>query len=1692
MNQINNKEILIKELIKEGRYKEVNTLIFKDDNLKVELNLNNNNNNFNKLKYSRNYNKISINSLTNNNNNDSLNDINKNSSNSIKNIDANNKYNKSKIILNDINTNYLDICSNFQKVYANNCINYSFEIDKTKECFITLFKDSNINNNEKIYLNQYFINKIPTIRYNSFTYKKNNTNKNTLSRYNSISNINNSNKDSLDSSIDNNNNNNNIIKISSSKSNTSNNSISNNSNNTLSIYNDHLNNQLEINNNELKHSSQVTKDMYNLNEYDLEKIEIELGIAVSNNNNNNSNNIILNNQNTNNKKINQLKEGSNMEIEDMLSHALQLETKKKLFSNCFKDLVFKLESIDTQQCFNINEVINKEVYFKKVDNEYCINNFELDNIDINQFNIENNYEILDIDQIISNNKNAIDVLKDNRKDKKLLLFKNEYNDLLLNDNSNIINTSYVNKNFKLIDSLNSICCLALNNNKNKNDNNKIDNINYSNNAKDSNIFYINVNLNNSLLNIISNNNKNQNSLLCKNNSLIFYINKYLLSFNIINNYFNINEIELSQEDLKDYFNKNYILDYYNKYNKYFYSEIKNIITTNNDNSKVLYTSKKWSIRPEFITKIELSSENISELNNLNLFKNLKELNLANNNLRHIKFNEIHNEANYSVITNTNSIDYYNSFNSLTTNNVYNSLIYLNLSTNSIYSIDNNVLVKFNNLLHLNLGFNNLSSIPTLSDSIRYLNLQRNNIKKIENIPNNVIELNLTDNNIEEIENLKQCVYLKTLYLGRNNITSFNNIMEQCFFIEYLYLYNNKITSIPYWLYLPFLIDFDIQNNYICKLSKENQFDVNYNILLCPSLKNLKCQNNKITTIDKGLFSKLYNIKSIDISYNNISNFDCIVNSFKNNDCENDFTCKVCSNCEFNYLEDINFSNNKLDEGKTDKFYETLLKELNIVNSTFNSRYKKNYICNYIENIQDTNINLCDNYYKNSQNNRCICCEDNFYLNIVNNINLLKANLLPLEDLNKKFVKKEALYIKLLESNNFNTNINTFNNYINLHSYYENKVKCIEYSKLSLKDRNLIYNINYSISLKIKRLNKLCNLFSNNNSNADNSKTLDKYINLDFIIKLQKNIRTYLCKIKLINNKDSKFTLLLPYIKHINKIMFIQNYYRKYTVFKLRRQRIQREKLDKEIEQLLIASEHYNKCNSLGNNKDDNNVNNINMSGILAEESFFLNSSKDDIVNDEAYNIYSKTDKNNIISNSIIFENEEENNSDKEYENLANNIDQVMKMNTTKDTKNNSNNNSSNKSSLNIIDNNPAVIESHTSKESNTNSVLLNNNKSQRIKEDNLKKNNTDNLIKNKELTIKSRNSFIKLKNVDEKFKSLNNTSYFSINNNKSKNSSANKLKSIKSNINDNSFNSNYCKNKVINDNYNNNKVTTLKTNFNNKHSINSINYVNKIDLNSNCITNDEFSYKNKHSSNLNINKINLGIINNKASKSFLPKIPCTPKSKIIKNNDNKITNTDTNSNNNTKQKKYILNKKSISSTDLQFNKNKLSTNIDNSKKTNEILNYQDIKSVISDKLNLNNVSNITNISGVSNITSNNKLNKIIKPNITDTYVSKHSFDSKFTKNYDNNRKESAFNSSNLTNMSKNINSINKYNNNYNTIEKQKKEIKQIDIKCQNAIERAKQEWASNSNNITNPLLQQMLEVKIKKQYERKKNKLLNN
>ncbi|CAG4947894.1 unnamed protein product [Colias eurytheme] len=275
-------------------------------------------------------------------------------------------------------------------------------------------------------------------------------------------------------------------------------------------------------------------------------------------------------------------------------------------------------------------------------------------------------------------------------------------------------------------------------------------------------------------------------------------------------------------------------------------------------------------------KIRSDLENVMFLNNVKL----QYLNFENNNITkmqddvfkhtilsyvNLKGNNVSisiSKSTFAGLVNVTELNFYNqSITSLEENafSSMTSLLHLNLSVNRINSIDNSSFSLDNKLLTLDLSYNKISQI----DFLRY-SLQ------------NLTDLFLNNNKLTILASglFSKQVLLKRLDVSMNNIVFIEPSSLPLKNLQYLNIAGNSLTgpvkkdTFSPAQYLRFL---DIYNFNLTKIEKQA-------FVQMPVVTRINISHNAISDIDPDNFNGTNNLYSLDISYNNLTNFDVKSNS----------------------------------------------------------------------------------------------------------------------------------------------------------------------------------------------------------------------------------------------------------------------------------------------------------------------------------------------------------------------------------------------------------------------------------------------------------------------------------------------------------------------------------------------------------------------------------------------------------------------------------------------------------------------------------------------------------------------------------------------------------------------------------------------------------------------------------------------
>ena len=291
-----------------------------------------------------------------------------------------------------------------------------------------------------------------------------------------------------------------------------------------------------------------------------------------------------------------------------------------------------------------------------------------------------------------------------------------------------------------------------------------------------------------------------------------------------------------------------------------------------------------------LNSLKLSSNQISKIENLDKFPNLSSLNLSNNQISKIEnldkistlnslklsSNQISKIENLDRISNLNSLDLsYNEISKIENLNNLCNLESIDLIQNKLKRIEN--LDKVPNLNSLKLSNNQISKIENLdkTPNLNSLDLSYNEISKIENLNNlyNLESIDLIENKlkkIENLENLENLNKLNHLNLAVNQISKIENL-ENLKNLEFINFYKNQIVKIENLNKLKEIKFLSFDDNQISKIE-------NLSSLL--NLTSLWFSNNKISKIEN--LNGLNALKKINFRENNIEDLKPLVNWLKKN------------------------------------------------------------------------------------------------------------------------------------------------------------------------------------------------------------------------------------------------------------------------------------------------------------------------------------------------------------------------------------------------------------------------------------------------------------------------------------------------------------------------------------------------------------------------------------------------------------------------------------------------------------------------------------------------------------------------------------------------------------------------------------------------------------------------------------------
>lgn len=285
----------------------------------------------------------------------------------------------------------------------------------------------------------------------------------------------------------------------------------------------------------------------------------------------------------------------------------------------------------------------------------------------------------------------------------------------------------------------------------------------------------------------------------------------------------------------------------------------NLINVNNDNEITVLEAQ--SVTESLIINPYI---NISSLDGIENFINIKHLTCTNNNMQIIDLSQ--NTKLITINLSNNKLTYLDV-------STCENLLYLNLNHNKLPTIDLN---SNTTLTYLNCNNNSLIKLNiTNAPLLKYVDISYNSIKTL-NLQNNILidTLILTSNLLPSLD-LSKNINLTKVDISSNQITSLdfnNNTILQSIFCD-----NNKLSTIDLSS-LSELSSLTVDNNNLISLDASNNLKLKYlvcsnnqikklNLTMNDSLRGLSCNNNQIDTLDLDNHEKL---ESLNCSFNKLS------------------------------------------------------------------------------------------------------------------------------------------------------------------------------------------------------------------------------------------------------------------------------------------------------------------------------------------------------------------------------------------------------------------------------------------------------------------------------------------------------------------------------------------------------------------------------------------------------------------------------------------------------------------------------------------------------------------------------------------------------------------------------------------------------------------------------------------------------
>lgn len=287
-----------------------------------------------------------------------------------------------------------------------------------------------------------------------------------------------------------------------------------------------------------------------------------------------------------------------------------------------------------------------------------------------------------------------------------------------------------------------------------------------------------------------------------------------------------------------------------------------------------------------ITNLDISNKSLADINGIDIFNNLTNINISNNSLTNLP----------NSITNLSKLTYIlagsNQLTSLPENiNNLNKLEGIYASNNKLTHLPDNI-TQLSNLAILYVDKNGLIDLPLNLEGL--VNLQQFfvNDNQLTTLPDSLVKLKLlsrfyaNNNKLDYLpKNIGELSSLSWLIVNNNQLTELPDSLNLLTELQLLSLSNNKFESFPAVVFdLPNLIDLDYLENdlkvlpdKISKLTKLQSLHLNYNNLsvlpdsltAMKTLKVLELYNNQLTALPDD-FGNLSNLQRLVLGKNQLT------------------------------------------------------------------------------------------------------------------------------------------------------------------------------------------------------------------------------------------------------------------------------------------------------------------------------------------------------------------------------------------------------------------------------------------------------------------------------------------------------------------------------------------------------------------------------------------------------------------------------------------------------------------------------------------------------------------------------------------------------------------------------------------------------------------------------------------------------